>query len=106
MVYFPIPCGFQTFDTHLAPYRKSDIQEYRQDAVQPSTYQRQLDEEADEDESSDQDADMRYWSDFNRVYYHPGTIQKLPDPMEWENVQDDWSHGQEILDRHEEVSLV
>lgn len=48
--------------------------------------------------------DIRYWSDYNRVYYIPRTIQKLPDPAEWESANYDWLQGQESFTKYDQVS--
>ncbi|KAG6864460.1 hypothetical protein C0991_009322 [Blastosporella zonata] len=51
--------------------------------------------------------DIRYWSDFNRVYYVPRTVQKIPDPAEWENISGDWNQSHIAFSRYDEVgSLV
>jgi len=49
--------------------------------------------------------DIRYWSDFNRVYYLPRSLQKLPDPPEWESTDPGWIQGQEMFARHNEVNM-
>lgn len=46
---------------------------------------------------------MRYWSDFNRLFYAPKTVQKLPNTAEWENAEGDWMEGREIFKRFDEV---
>ena len=84
--------------------------EYRQDPVPQSEYQTRLAEETLEDLNSEKpenappdDASIRYWSDYNRVYYAPRTIQRLPDPADWETVDGDWAAGKEAFTRHNMV---
>lgn len=53
-----------------------------------------------------QDAgDIRYWSDFDRVYYLPRSLQKLPDPPEWESTDRGWILGHELFTRYNEVKM-
>lgn len=52
----------------------------------------------------DQDQNIRYWSDFSRVYYLPRSLQQLPDPLPWEETCVDWRKGQDIFNRYNEVS--
>ncbi|KAH8828971.1 Misato segment II tubulin-like domain-containing protein [Flagelloscypha sp. PMI_526] len=43
-------------------------------------------------------SDIRYWSDFNRLYHHRETLQPLPDRPEWS--QDDnltWQEGKDMF---------
>lgn len=86
--------------------------EYRQDPIQKSTYHSSLDESGDRNEDkAAEDANnlqtgtegVRYWSDFNRVYYVPRTVQKIPDTSEWESSDVDWNTGQELFSRYNEV---
>jgi hypothetical protein len=50
---------------------------HRQDAIQPSTYQEHLDAGLEPPELTTNS--VRYWSDFNRVYYHPRSVVQLND---------------------------
>jgi hypothetical protein len=86
--------------------------EYRQDLIHKSTYHSSLDESDDhtgerapDDPKTAQTGteDVRYWSDFNRVYYVPRTVQKIMDAAEWENPDGDWNAGQELFSRYNEV---
>jgi hypothetical protein len=49
--------------------------------------------------------DIRYWSDFTRIYYLPRSLQKLPDPPEWESTDLGWIQGHEMFTRHNEVDM-
>ncbi|KAG8927621.1 mtDNA inheritance, partitioning of the mitochondrial organelle [Tulasnella sp. 417] len=61
------------------------VDEIRQLLIEPSEYQKNLDEEEDSSDpplKGDQSSSVihdRYWSDYNRVFYHPRTIQ----PVNW-----------------------
>jgi hypothetical protein len=55
--------------------------------------------------SAVQRQDIRYWSDFNRLFYVPRTIQKVPDIPEWEDAEGNWAGGREMFTRYDEVSL-
>lgn len=48
---------------------------------------------------------IRYWSDFNRAYYAPRTVQKLPDPADWETTDGNWKSGQDAFSRFNEVTI-
>ncbi|KAJ9611852.1 tunicamycin resistance protein [Knufia peltigerae] len=70
---------------------------HRQPTIQPSEYQRKLD--LGLPTSQLHDADVRYWSDFNRVYYNPKSIVQL---NEYElNSQimpfEDWVAGEDLF---------
>ncbi|KAJ7599384.1 mtDNA inheritance protein Dml1 [Mycena floridula] len=56
--------------------------------------------------SSKGSAEIRYWSDFNRVEYAPKTLRSLPDVAEWEDVQGNWMSGQETFKRYNEETLL
>jgi len=43
---------------------------------------------------------IRYWSDYNRVDYHPRSIQKLPDLLDWDLGMGDWAAGKEEFDKY------
>ncbi|KAF8055192.1 mtDNA inheritance protein Dml1 [Lyophyllum atratum] len=87
-----------------------EVTEYKQDAISKSAYHSSLEESDDTkdiEKSGDVDGDtsqedVRYWSDFNRVYYIPRTIQQIPDPAEWENPDGDWNLGQTLFARYDE----
>jgi len=51
------------------------------------------------------DSEIRYWSDFNRVYFSPRSVQKLPDIANYENAERDWNRGQEEFARFDQVSF-
>ena len=91
--------------------RDGGVLEYKQDLVEKSRYQEQLEEELLFASSNGQDPDstqpdpfaveestVRYWSDYNRVDYHPRSIQKLPDLPDWDLGMRDWVAGRETFD--------
>lgn len=97
--------------------RHGDVIEYRQDLIHKSSYQHNVEEVSDDldpvgvlEEKPTLPAqdigEIRYWSDYNRVYYTPRTIQKLPDPAEWELGNYDWLQGQESFTKYDEVSRI
>jgi hypothetical protein len=59
----------------------------------------------DQDDEVSGDFEVRYWSDFNRVYLNPRSVQKLPDTDGWGDVEGDWKHGQEEFVRYNEVTI-
>lgn len=46
---------------------------------------------------------VRYWSDFNRVYYVPRSVQKLSNVAEWETPDGDWGVGMESFKSYDDV---
>ena len=90
--------------------RDGSVLEYKQDPVHKSRYQEQLEEEilfASPDEPDPTQPDpfavdestVRYWSDYNRVDYHPRSIQKLPDLPDWDLGTEDWVTGKETFEQ-------
>ncbi|KAI0632877.1 tubulin domain-containing protein [Trametes polyzona] len=82
------------------------VVEYRQEPVPKSAYQTRLDEaESGEPEGDDDDAadtsNIRFWSDYSRVYYHPRSAQKLPDISEWQRTQGEWAVSKETFANYE-----
>nr|GAT52710.1 predicted protein [Mycena chlorophos] len=81
---------------------------YRQSPLAPSRYQTEMDlEEASSGNtaaSHPQIGDVRFWSDFNRMYYLPRTVQKVPDVAEWEieHGAANWALGHETFLRYDE----
>jgi hypothetical protein len=94
------------------------VDEIHQEYIPDIAYQAQLDQEIiDEDpEGGPPDpemdtvvpplraSDIRYWSDFNRVYYVPRSIHKIPDQADWEAGDGDWQGGKEAFLRYDTVS--
>ncbi|KAJ6584373.1 mtDNA inheritance protein Dml1 [Mycena capillaripes] len=84
-----------------------DPVEYKQEAVRKSHYQtimEELDTNSGAPSSAVQPENIRYWSDFNRMYYVPRTIQKVPDIPEWEDAEGNWTGGREVFTRYDEDS--
>ncbi|KAJ7051731.1 tubulin domain-containing protein [Mycena amicta] len=81
---------------------------YRQEPVAKSQYQAEIDFEeladADDVSSAAQLRDIRFWSDFNRMYYVPRTVQKIPDvpEWEWEDGEGNWAASHETFVRYDE----
>ncbi|KAF9644227.1 tubulin nucleotide-binding domain-like protein [Thelephora ganbajun] len=95
------------------PRWDGSIVEYKQDLVEKSRYHEQLEEEllfsapsgsepdpTQPDPSVVDESTVRYWSDYNRVDYHPRSIQKLPDLPDWDLGMGDWMAGKETFDRY------
>ncbi|KAF7317370.1 hypothetical protein HMN09_00473300 [Mycena chlorophos] len=81
---------------------------YRQNPIAPSRYQTEMDLEESSSgntaASHPQIGDVRFWSDFNRMYYLPRTVQKVPDVAEWEieHGAANWALGHETFLRYDE----
>ncbi|OCH91306.1 mtDNA inheritance protein Dml1 [Obba rivulosa] len=86
-----------------------NVVEYRQDSIPKSSYHTHLEEETAYPEASApvKTSNIRYWSDYSRVYFHPRSLQKLPDHADWESLEGDWNAGREEFARHDsETSLM
>lgn len=101
------------------------MDEIQQDPIPDIAYQTQLDQETDDDSGPHGAvpgqrpyieknsavpplvaSDVRYWSDYNRVYYIPRSIHKLPDLADWETAEGDWQAGKESFLRYDSVRLL
>ncbi|KAJ8482568.1 hypothetical protein ONZ51_g5273 [Trametes cubensis] len=88
---------------------EAGVVEYRRARIPKSDYQTALDQGLDEsDEHQDDDKavptktpNIRFWSDFSRVYYHPRTAQKLPDLADWERAEGEWNASRETFSNYE-----
>ncbi|TFK50599.1 tubulin nucleotide-binding domain-like protein [Heliocybe sulcata] len=85
-----------------------DVVEYRQEQIPKSKYQEELefageDVDRSEDDGRERnaekrnDSDIRFWSDYSRVYYHPRSLQKLAEPADWQDPEGDWNYGQDLF---------
>ena len=78
-----------------------------QPAIEPSAYQVAL--EAGEQPPPIQKESVRYWSDFNRVYFHPKSIVQLNDYELNSSLQpfENWDAGEELFNNlDKEVDLL
>lgn len=83
--------------------------EYRQVQIPKSDYQKIMEVSSSDihglsPETKALGRTIRYWSDFSRVYYLPRSLQKLPDPLSWQETCVDWKEGQDIFNRYNENS--
>lgn len=92
--------------------------EYRQEPIPPSDYHTLLEHEAAADDrhtanNDDKlkvapraaDPDVRFWSDYSRVFLHPRSSQRLPDTPDWESTEGNWLWSKETFERHNAVCL-
>lgn len=92
--------------------RNGDIDQHRQTTISKSKYHVKLDEiddlEAAQTNNGDEYSfqDIRYWSDFSRVFYSPRSIQPVPDPVYGELECGDWGGGSRLFSRYNEVSSI
>ncbi|KAF8579601.1 hypothetical protein K439DRAFT_1663176 [Ramaria rubella] len=80
--------------------------EHRQDPIPQSSYHARFDAGEEPDEGADVENfgkelpvhdlthSVRFWSDFSRVFYHPRSLHRVPDPAEWER-EIGWAQGVE-----------
>jgi hypothetical protein len=83
--------------------RSGTIAEYKQSPITRSNYHDQI-ENGVESGIQNHESDVRFWSDFNRLYYTPRSVQRLPDIPEWENAEGNWQDGREVFTRYEQVT--
>ncbi|KAJ4490746.1 mtDNA inheritance protein Dml1 [Lentinula aciculospora] len=93
------------YNDHIenTPLWQGEVDEYKYMPVEPHAYQTHL--ETDDKSTSlaaDSASSIRYWSDFNRVFYIPQTVQMLPNVPDWQNSEGDWALGQELFQRYNE----
>ncbi|KAI0085539.1 Misato segment II tubulin-like domain-containing protein [Irpex rosettiformis] len=91
---------------------EGDVVEYRQDPIPPSQFHKDLEEEEQKEgrddgphsteKASTRREKIRYWSDYTMVYYHPRSLQRLPDLPDWDDSEGDWGSGEEMFERHDE----
>ena len=105
---------FAAIATNLTDHdRGGRVVEYKQEVVEKSHYHGQLEEELlfaspdgpdpdpmQPDPYAVDESTVRYWSDYNRVDFHPRSIQKLPDLSDWDLGMGDWAAGKETFDRY------
>lgn len=88
--------------------RSGVVDEFRRPSVPKSMYQIRLEAEADDTAEDEDDktigiSEVRYWSDYSRVFYHPRTAQRLSDVADYENKEGDWIAGQDAFTKYNEV---
>ncbi|TCD64574.1 Protein dml1 [Steccherinum ochraceum] len=76
------------------------IDEIRRPPVSKSTYQSHLDD--GEAVANNDASEIRYWSDYGHVMYHPRTPQRLPDLADYENTEGDWISNREAFTKYSE----
>ncbi|OHF00584.1 misato Segment II myosin-like domain-containing protein [Colletotrichum orchidophilum] len=78
--------------------REGSPQVHKQPPVEPSAYQQSLDLGTPTPKLKP--SDVRYWSDFSRVYYHPKSLNQLYDYEINSSIRpfDKWSLGRELFD--------
>jgi hypothetical protein len=77
---------------------------YKQDPITESKYHNQIQHDYEKaSHHQDGESEVRYWSDFNRLYYAPKTVQILPDIADWENAEGNWQEGRDTCKRFDEV---
>ncbi|KIM89767.1 hypothetical protein PILCRDRAFT_767219 [Piloderma croceum F 1598] len=81
-----------------------NVIEYKQDPIPESKYHNQI--QHDYDHHQDGEPEVRYWSDFNRLYYAPKTVQRLPDIADWENAEGNWQEGRDTFKRFDEETTL
>ena len=93
-----LPSSFLTAEVS---HRNGDVVRCQQDIVPQSEYHKRL-EEAPDDDNHVHDSEVRFWSDYNRVYFAPQTVQEIPD-TEWENSDETWDAGTALFTRFDHV---
>ncbi|KAF7312978.1 hypothetical protein MKEN_00982500 [Mycena kentingensis (nom. inval.)] len=90
-------------------WSENTVSKFAQERITKSQYQTNMEEfepdgvNAEEMSHMAQLRDVRFWSDFNRVYYVPRTVQKLPDLPEWDDGDGNWGASAERFRRYDEA---
>ncbi|KAG1826205.1 Misato segment II tubulin-like domain-containing protein [Suillus subaureus] len=72
-----------------------------QDPIPQSEYHARLEGEIEENDDLERtDPNIRYWSDYSRVFLDPKSIQPIPDALE--STEAGWSVGQDLFRRYNE----
>jgi hypothetical protein len=84
----------------LIERRDGSSAQIRQDALPTSAYHAGLAASVHDDSAPNavSASQSLYWADYSRVYYAPGTFQRVPD------VQSDWAAGRAVFTRYDTVS--
>ncbi|KAK1975521.1 misato segment II myosin-like domain-containing protein [Colletotrichum cereale] len=79
-------------------HREGSPQVHKQPQVEPSAYQQSLDLGTTAPKLKP--SDVRYWSDFSRVFYHPKSLNQLYDYELNSSIRpfDKWTLGRELFD--------
>lgn len=96
--------------------RTGNFSEYVQPAITKSVYQERLeleDLDASFDTSHNHEeshplfpADtIRYWSDYNRLFYLPRSVQKVPDLADWDSADRSWDEGKDLFEKFNDVRI-
>lgn len=72
-----------------------------QDPIPQSEYHARLEGELEEGDLERTDPNIRYWSDYSRVFFDRKSIQAIPDALE--SIEAGWSVGQDLFQRYNEV---
>lgn len=85
--------------------RNGNLVEYRQDPIPQSNYHTRLEDEIQNagGPAALKSSEIRYWSDYSRISFHPRSLQKLPDHADWESLEGDWNAGREEFVRYDQV---
>jgi hypothetical protein len=92
--------------------RNDGIEQHRQTSISKSKYHVKLEETSDPETAQTDNGDeysfqdIRYWSDFSRVFYSPRSIQPVPDPVYGELECGDWGGGPGLFSRYNEVNSI
>ena len=93
-------------------FRSGETVEYRRDPIVRSDYHAQLDKEvsgrspAEGEDVHVKEDKVRYWSDYSRLFFHPRSLHRLPDPPDWEDTDGDWVAGTEMFQKYDEVCVL
>jgi hypothetical protein len=86
----------------LILYRRGRVVRETQVPIPQSEYHARLEGEIEEKGDLERtDSDIRYWSDYSRVFLDPKSIQPIPDALE--STEAGWSVGQDLFRRYNEV---
>ncbi|KAG2361555.1 Misato segment II tubulin-like domain-containing protein [Suillus spraguei] len=71
-----------------------------QDPIPQSEYHARLEGETEEDDLGRTDPNIRYWSDYSRIFLDRKSVQPVPDALE--STEAGWSVGQDLFRRYNE----
>ncbi|TBU44587.1 tubulin nucleotide-binding domain-like protein [Dichomitus squalens] len=98
---------YRSNDSSTAGQWEGGVIEYRQEPIPKSQYQTRLDQgEPEDDAQVNEDLapdshQIRFWSDYSRVFLHPRTLQMLPDLADWEAADGEWIKSRESFQQYD-----
>lgn len=98
----PGMCNCQRCSSYeLILCRRGTVVRETQNPIPQSEYHARLEGELEEGDLERTDPNIRYWSDYSRVFLDQKSIQAIPDALE--GIEAGWNVGQDLFRRYNDV---